>query len=722
MATDFIFQAPLVGASSVFTFTPLQSGIVVLGASVEMLGVSATPTPALSVTSFSQSGVTVGWANYAAGRQTTVKVTVYVSEAVVSGGVQVLPGETVVVAGDLEVLGSTNFDGGLTNFFLDATDYGLSTSASGTVNAAALVVAIAAAGAANKELFIPIGTYLINMHNCSYAGAIKAAIALGASVVIRGAGAELTVLASDGWLEPTYSDPSTILVANDEATALVALQPVSGIVVTLSDLGIMGPPEAGLTHVRSNVWGIYSNGGGSLTLNNVNFSNFNQSMKLSNNYPAYPGTGTRLKISGGYNQFRGGAGILHDGATGSEDYNDQLLCKYRYQNDLTPLISGVFGDARHCLYIANGVSLRTVQNRYLATGGTAGFSGCAWRHYSVEVGGVPLYSESLNEYFDRECAAAIIPNPNFVSTIRGAVVYTRNASGNQAAQLPGTAVFDDCHFIGEIGAGSAISDGAFSGGCAIISNTLFTGDWAYAVGRISASAANWKIGPNVEFRHSSSTGGGGIRNLGGGMDIDGVVFDVKGTGTGGAAFFKGGSVSIANTRFATGCKYMVISADSANLTMRFLSGNSIDDGVAPVIVVVANTLGFSGQWFNTNGYALTGVPAGTLSGSLQTPYGTGGYVYASNRLVLDWAGDTYLINEGGGPTINNINMKGDTAGGAVANDLNAPVQCTVKLYVQQAFTLGNSGNIVAAAGARTAGTVVTLQYLNTLATPKWVEV
>jgi len=92
---------------------------------------------------------------------------------------------------------------------LNAENFGFSTSNSGTANATALNNAIAAAQAAGIELRLPAGTFKINMHNVAPNSGDWApgAIRITASVVIRGADMERTILVSDGWVEPTYNDP-----------------------------------------------------------------------------------------------------------------------------------------------------------------------------------------------------------------------------------------------------------------------------------------------------------------------------------------------------------------------------------------------------------------------------------------------------------------------------------------------------------------------------------
>jgi len=108
-----------------------------------------------------------------------------------------------------------------------------------------------------------------------------------------------------------------------------------------------------------------------------------------------------------------------------------------------------------------------------------------------------------------------------------------------------------------------------------------------------------------------------------------------------------------------------------------------------------------------------------LTGNLQCRRGVGSYTYTAGVLFLNWNYDTYDLNEGGGPTIDTINMLGSQTGGAVPTDQNRFCGATVKLRAVQAFTLGNAGNIVAVGSERGIGTVVTLQYFPSAA--KWYE-
>jgi hypothetical protein len=612
---------------------------------------------------------------------------------------------------------------------MNAADYGLRESNTGAQNNTAMALALAAAQSAGKELHLPEGTFKFNVHGLSHglSGGVAAAIIFTASTTVRGAGQDKTVLVADGWVEPTYSDPQTIAVQNDNGTALMFTGNVSGINVKLFDLSIRGPAAADLTHLLSNIWGIYDAGGGSLHTERVGFTLFNQSLKFSPNYPSYPGTGTAYTAVDCTNRFRGG-GILHIGFNGSAASNVQLLCTYDYHHELTDLVSQLpsASEARHCLYIGNGVSLRTTLCTFLSSGGSGGEGGFAWRHYSVGDPDVPLYSESIGDYISSGCASAYATNPNFVTTIIGATVMT--AAGNFAVDVTGPSKFSGCHFVGATGAGNAIQDGTFSSGQATIQDCLFEGDWEYAVYRVLGVADRWKVGPNVEFRHSASTGGAGIRVRAGGMDIDGVVFNVQGAGTGASIFLTGGDVRMGNSRFAAGCKYSVVSPSDAAVTLDLRPGNQWDDsGSMPLVTpdgVRAITFKGEAAFYESvaglgDGFQISGAPGATLSGSLRCGQGVGSYSYASNVLTIGWNKNAYPINEGGTPTIKTIAMKGVSASGAAAADHIKAGAPRAVLLAQQAFALDNTGNIVLASSplAVAANTAVELQWFPALA--KW---
>jgi hypothetical protein len=663
--------------------------------------------------------------------------------------------------------------------FIDVTDYGvLSLNTGAQNNAAWLAVKAAAAALGIANIRFPVGVFKFSTHGLVHglSGGVAAPLVLDASLTVSGAGIDQTVLKSDGWVEPTYgnSDPSTIVTVNDEGTALIHCFG-AGVDVRFFDISLEGPPAGDLTHGRSNIWGIYAAGGGSLHLERVKMILWNQAIKCSPNYPNYPGNGTRLTAIDCHIRFRGN-GILHggfgvrvpwmaktsnftinrvltggtSGATGvivgSENYpgsttgvvmlkdvagifvnnevitdsaggsavangdqyggadtNDQLRCTFEYHRELPNLITALplISQARHCNYIANGCSFRTVQCSFLASGGSAGEGGFGWRHYSVGDPDVPKYSESLGDYFASHVASAYCTNPNFVTTVIGATTHTAN--GNHAVDVSGPAKFTGCHFVGEPGASNGIQDGAFVAGQATIENSIFEGDFLYAVYRVLGTADRWKVGPNVEFNHSSSSGGGGIRCRAGGMDLDGAVLNVQGAGTGASAFFTGGDIRMANTRFAVGCKYAVISPSDIDVSVEFLPGNVWDEaGSVPLITPGAHNIVFKGQanWPESLGQGvgmtISGSPGTTISGQMQCGRGVGAYTYANNVLTVNWNYSAYIVHEVGTPMIKNINMKGGTGVGVVPSDHIKAGSPGITLVAGRPFSLGKAGNIALA--------------------------
>jgi hypothetical protein len=681
--------------------------------------------------------------------------------------------------------------------YIDALAYGLATTNTGAQNNAAMASAIAAAQAAGKILRIPAGTFKFNTHGLAptNSGGVPAAIILTSSVVLRGAGMNATILVSDGWVEPTYTDPETIDVQNDNGTALFH-QFGLGANVVLGDMTLQGPPAVDLTNTLSNIWGIYSAGGGSLRLERVKTTLWNQIIKFSPNYPAYPGMGAKFSAVDCVCEFRGlaflGGGIgphlnydaqsanfsvgsvltggtsgataiivddtdagatgtlilkqvggtfvdnetITDAAGGSATANgavygggasiDMLRCEFRYHTELDDLISQLpsTSEARHGLYISNGTSLRTVQCSFLATSGSGGEAGCAWRHYSVGDADVPEYSESIGDYFARNSHKAIITNPNFPTTVIGATIHTQ--AGEGAIHLSGAnAKICGCHFVGERGAVSGIFDGAFTGGSAGIENCSFEGDWVFAISN-NNGAGLWKV-TNCRFEHSSSSGGSGIRINAGKLDVDGAVFNVQGAGTGGSLVGRGGAIRVGNTRFASGCKYPVFSANLGDLSVEFLPGNVWDDtGSVPLCTADAHNLTLKGQanWPEFSGQgvglALAGAFGSSLTGQMQCGRGVGAYEYSAGELLVNGTFDTYSINEGGAPVLQTINMKGGLGAGAVVADHLRYYAPTIRLYAQQAFRLGSEGNIVSSGERVEVGSIVTLQLMQ--GAGKWVQI
>src|SRR5207249_4679033 len=148
-----------------------------------------------------------------------------------------------------------------------------------------MAAAVAAAVAAGKELYLPAGILRFNMHGLGIAGAIP----LTSSIVIRGAGRGKTVLKCDGFVEGTFTPHTdTILAANDNSATLFK-RTAGTHSVTLSDMTLQGPDEAELTGDLNNVWAVWSGGGGGLTMERVEMRMWCQCVKMSPEYPVYPG-------------------------------------------------------------------------------------------------------------------------------------------------------------------------------------------------------------------------------------------------------------------------------------------------------------------------------------------------------------------------------------------------------------------------------------------------
>jgi hypothetical protein len=385
--------------------------------------------------------------------------------------------------------------------------------------------------------------------------------------------------------------------------------------------------------------------------------------------------------------------------------------------------------ARHCTYIGRGVSFRTVGCSFLSAGGTGGESGFGWRHFSVGDNSVPEYSESIGDYFASDVNAAIITNENFVTEVIGATIHV-GANGT-GITVSGPSRISGCHIVGDTGAGNGITDGSFAGGQATIQDTLIEGDFAgYGIYRVHSSSDLWQVGPNVKLAHTS-VAAGGIRNRGGAMDLSSVIFDNPAGGTAASMFITGGTVRMANVRHLAGCKYMVVSPTDANVALEFQEGNVWEDNGSQPLVTPDGVHGivFKGQptFFESSagagdGLAISGAPGSTISGQMQCGRGVGAYTYASNVLTVNWNYSAYPVNEGGTPTIKNINMKGGIGVGVVASDHIKAGSPRITLLAQRAFSLDNSGNVALASSPLSVpvNTSVDLQWFPALA--KWYAV
>jgi hypothetical protein len=102
--------------------------------------------------------------------------------------------------------------------FIDVSKYGLLSSNTGAQNNAAWLAVKAASKALEiTEIRFPAGTFKFKTHGLSPAAgaSVAAALTIDTSMTIVGAGFDKTILQSDGWVEPTYSDPQTITTQND---------------------------------------------------------------------------------------------------------------------------------------------------------------------------------------------------------------------------------------------------------------------------------------------------------------------------------------------------------------------------------------------------------------------------------------------------------------------------------------------------------------------------
>lgn len=705
--SDIVFTTVLAGATSRLTFGQLPAGVASVGASVEMLGIgSATPVPALAVSAVTNNSVTVLWSNYTAGRQVTVKITVYVSEAVISGSTQILTAATVVVAGDLEVLGSITSAGGLTSsFYIDAAEYGLSTSATGVVNRAAMAAAVAAAQAAQLPLLISSGNYNIDVAATQNTGAIP----ITGAVEIFGAG----IIGQTVFTATGYS-PAT-------GATMFRCAPGAGYSVSISNIKLVGPNASLMTEDINVAWAFWLGGGVTITYQNVEFRKWMQATKASPEYPTYPGLGNKQF----YRSCEIGfyvTGPLHiEGTTSGYDIIEFDDCEFEWDSAIVPVPIGAGSNGSYdATYVNVGVSFAMNNCRVLSTGGhTAGTASSGWLHYGGS--GVPLYARCTNTSFAALVRCGMI-NASTTTTLVTDCTFNIGATYS-AMNLRGDIDISVCSFNAYGLAAYGILDGNAIA-CAVNATTCtftkVTTGFNYYARRLVASASKVWTFANCTFG-STDTGGSCVGVDAGTVVLNTCVF----TGTTGvySVRLQGGRANLISCQ-TTGTKPHYVDTASAAATL-YLWGCSWAQSAATEINTASglaiSILGGECTTFSNEGFRLSGSTPANITGQFQCARGgAGSYSYSAGTLQLSVNGDTYLINEGAGPTINDINMLGSSGVGNTAADRNRMMTATVKLYVTQAFTLGAAGNIVAAGGARAVASIVTLQYFPTLT--KWVEV
>jgi len=146
---------------------------------------------------------------------------------------------------------------------VDASNYGLLTTATGSVNRQALSEAIGAAVAAGRTLTIPAGTFEVDIEDTQGVGALP----ISGTVAIRGAGMGKTIIKG---------------VNYDSSLGAALFRIGSGVYeVEMSDMDIIGPDEADLTGGDQICWGIWIGGGGTVRVTRVHLSMWNQDIKCT---------------------------------------------------------------------------------------------------------------------------------------------------------------------------------------------------------------------------------------------------------------------------------------------------------------------------------------------------------------------------------------------------------------------------------------------------------
>jgi hypothetical protein len=614
-------------------------------------------------------------------------------------------------------LGTTN------RRYVDAAAFGFQQTNTGAQNNEAFAEAQAAAVAGDVfsgryELHLPAGRFAMNFHNLTPGGAgwfTRAAIMVDQSITVRGAGRDQTVLYADGYVEATYHLEDGVGYVrddlNDDATTMFLTKSVEDIDLKLIGLTIEGPAEDEFTMDQNNAWGIYSSGGGSVTLENVGTTMWGHALKLIPATPDYPGLGTVFKATDCYFRWRIICN-LHGGTPTSGDRSDYVNCTFEFNDDAATVLFSPFqsNGANHALYIGNAVGLSTINCKFLKTGGVGGF---AWRHFSVEADMEPPYSSSVGDYFGPGCKAAICTHKTFPSTFSNATVNVQ--AGASGVQAFGTCYFSGCTFTGEVGAVYAITNGSGTNTVVTCRDTVFRGDWLYAMRRTNITVPAWQIGPNVQFIHTSSQAGACIKLDAGEIDIDGAIFSMPDAAA--PLIASGGVLRMAHAVFRDTCRNMVINTDVGAVDVYFgpgvrFEGTSGQPRILPPTAAI--TLhGFAefpedaGQGVGFQLSSSTGL--NLITGQMQCLPGIGAYTFADGLFTGSLNRDTYEVDISGG-VIDNACLRNSFSGGATALDGNRFITATIKLYAVSDFTLSGAGNIRASGDLRPAGSLVELQY------------
>lgn len=588
---------------------------------------------------------------------------------------------------------------------INIEDYGFSPSATAAVNKAAWATAIADAVALGKVLRIGPGTF-----DCNGAGSLSlGTLPVTGSVRIRGAGMNQTILRMTGY---------------SSVDGAMMIQVRAGLFdVVIEDLTVQGPSASSILLDDEVCFGIWIGGGGSVTLNRVKTTMFVTSVKCSPEYPSYPGTGTKLYMNECYIKFRE-IGVYHGEGT---DVDKDLFMPVNtiFEADTATLLTpgpNTPGSQYHATYINRGVSYIAIGCRYLKTDSYSTASGYSFMHYGGT--GTARMALCMGCYFGPETEAAMLTSSTTHVSVVGCTFVTPN--GEVAAHVLNDAQFVNCTFLGLSGAQYGVVDD--QGEARVVFDNCYFGNYAstvgytYGVRRLSGTTKEW-IFNNCVFNGVDASGFG-VRIDTGTVTFNSCDFPMA---AGVNSVWLTGGKAIFRDCIMSGAKAIKVDNTTGAAVLelwrnRWLQSAKIAIGAASTSIKIN---GADNEFYESSdsgeGLSITtNTSVANLTGNLVCKRAIGTYAYASNKVTLGWNADAYSIDEGGGPTINTIIMKGSNTGGAADTDHNRYNASCVRLHVKQAFTLGNSGNIIAAGGARTVDTVVTLQYLP--AQGKWYEV
>jgi hypothetical protein len=234
---------------------------------------------------------------------------------------------------------------------LFAEDFGLLTSNSGADNAIALAAAVASAISTGKVLVIPPGTFEVSVHGAALFGVAS----MTATCRIRGSGKSLTKLKAVNFNETA------------DASAMLFRKPAGAFAVWLESMWLEGPDAADLTIDTNNIWSLWGGGGGEIHLHDIKTTLWCQAIKLSNEYPSFPGASDKIFLTGACEIGFRCTGLLHN------EGNDPTSALFysrgtTWSKDLgvPQLTTGPASNGSYdCTYINRGVTIDIDGDRFL---------------------------------------------------------------------------------------------------------------------------------------------------------------------------------------------------------------------------------------------------------------------------------------------------------------------------------------------------------------------